>query len=58
MKKKHLLKANHIAQEVDEPEEDDSDENHGRNEKGTFTDEGYLLLKPNERILLLTVMEE
>lgn len=57
MKKKHLHKATHIAQEVDEPEEDDPDVNNC-NEKGTFTDEEYLKLKPSERTILLSVMEE
>lgn len=55
MKKKHLHKASHIAQQVDEPDDDDVDFN---NEKGTCTDEFYLNLTSKERSCLVSVMED
>ncbi|CDW75867.1 UNKNOWN [Stylonychia lemnae] len=57
MRKKHMHKASDIQQNIDEPE-DGIKGNDEDNDRGTYTEEEYIGLKPKERTLLLTVMEE
>lgn len=55
MKKQHLHKISGIQQHVNEPEDvPDEDQNH----KSTSTDTDYLNLKPYERSMLFSVLEE
>ncbi len=59
MKKNHLFKAMDIQQKIDEPDDDNflNDMNE-LNDKGTFTEEEYLNLKPLEKTILISVLED